>query len=73
MGYFISLSIFVFAVGGKISPYVNKVKNPSKGFFKGMIALAGMVIVCAILGTISMEMMFNVADINTNFNSSFRN
>ena len=32
--YFTSLSILVFAVGGceKISPYVNKVENPSKGF-----------------------------------------
>ncbi|MBQ1639647.1 MAG: amino acid permease, partial [Lachnospiraceae bacterium] len=31
--YFTSLSILVFAVGGceKISPYVNKVENPSKG------------------------------------------
>ena len=42
VGYFTSLSILVFAVGGceKISPYVNKVKDPSKGFPKGMIALA---------------------------------
>lgn len=64
--YFTSLSILVFAVGGceKISPYVNKVENPSKGFPKGMIALAIMVIICAILGTISMGMMFNVAEIN---------
>ena len=32
--YLTSLSILVFAVGGceKISPYVNKVENPSKGF-----------------------------------------
>ncbi len=45
--YFSSLSILVFAVGGceKISPYVNKVENPSKGFPKGMIALAVMVMV----------------------------
>ena len=54
VGYFTSLSILVFAVGGceKISPYVNKVENPSKGFPKGMIALAIMVAVCAILGTL---------------------
>ncbi len=64
--YFTSLSILVFAVGGceKISPYVNKVENPSKGFPKGMIALAIMVMVCAILGTIAMGMMFDPAVIN---------
>lgn len=64
--YFTSLSILVFAVGGceKISPYVNKVKDPSKGFPKGMIALAIMVVVCAILGTIAMGMMFDPAIIN---------
>lgn len=59
--YFTSISILVFAVGGceKISPYVNKMDNPSKGFPKGMIALAIMVAVCAILGTISLGMMFD--------------
>lgn len=57
--YFTSLSILVFAVGGceKISPYVNKVNNPGKDFPKGMISLAIMVMVCAILGTIAMGMM----------------
>ena len=61
MEYFTSLSILVFAVGGceKISPYVNKVENPSKGFPKGMIALAIMVVVCAMLGTIAMGMMLD--------------
>lgn len=64
--YFTSLSILVFAVGGceKISPYVNKVENPSKGFPKGMIALAGMVVTCAILGTIAMGRMFDPTVIN---------
>lgn len=58
--YFTSLSILVFAVGGceKISPYVNKVKDPGKDFPKGMIALAIMVMICAILGTIALGMMF---------------
>ena len=48
--YFTSLSILVFAVGGceKISPYVNKVKDPSKNFPKAMMALAIMVMVSAI-------------------------
>ncbi len=66
MGYFTSLSILVFAVGGceKISPYVNKVKNPEKGFPKGMIALAIMVVTCAMLGTAAMGMMFDPAEIN---------
>lgn len=60
--YFTSLSILVFAVGGceKISPYVNKVENASKGFPKAMIAVAIMVAVCAFLGTIAMGMMFPV-------------
>lgn len=71
MGYFTSLSILVFAVGGceKISPYVNKVESPSKGFPKGMIALAIMVMVCAILGTVAMGMMFDPADIAANFDA----
>lgn len=61
MKFFTSLSILVFAVGGceKISPYVNKVKDPEKGFSRGMIALAVMVAICAILGTISLGMMFD--------------
>ena len=71
MKYFTSLSILVFAVGGceKISPYVNKVKDPSKGFPKAMITLAIMVMVCAILGTIAMGMMFDPVAINEDFNA----
>ncbi len=59
--FFTSISILVFAVGGceKISPYVNQMKDPAKGFSKGMIALAVMVAVTAILGTISLGMMFD--------------
>lgn len=66
LNYFTSLGILVFAVGGceKISPYVNKVKDPARGFPKGMIALAIMVMVCAILGTIAMGMMFDVELVN---------
>lgn len=58
--FFTSLSILVFAVGEceKISPYVNEMKE-SSGFSKGMIALAIMVAVCAILGTVSLGMMFD--------------
>lgn len=74
IGYFTSLSILVFAVGGceKISPYVNKVENPSKGFPKGIIAMAAMVVVCAILGTIAMGKMYDPSIINSSeetFNS----
>ncbi|MBM6772454.1 amino acid permease [Ligilactobacillus agilis] len=75
VNYFTSLSILVFAVGGceKISPYVNKMKHPSKDFPKGMIALAIMVMVCAILGTIAMGMMFNPKDIDASFDSYVSN
>ena len=59
--YLTTLSMLVFAVGGceKIAPYVNNTKNPSKNFPKGMLILAGMVAVCALLGSIAMGMMFN--------------
>lgn len=69
--YFTSLSILVFAVGGceKISPYVNKVENPSKGFPRGMITLAVMVVTCAILGTLAMSRMFDPAVINASAES----
>ena len=69
--YFSSLSILVFAVGGceKISPYVNKVEDPAKGFPKSMIFAAIMVIVCAIFGTIAMGMMFDPAVINESTDS----
>lgn len=70
--FFSGLSILVFAVGGceKISPYVNKTKDPARDFSRGMIALAIMVAVTAILGTIAMGMMFDSneipADLMTN-------
>ena len=54
----------------------NKVENPSKGFPKGMIALAIMVMVCAILGTFAMGMMFDPTVINASpesFNSYVSN
>ncbi len=75
VGYITSLSILVFAVGGceKVSPYVNKVEDPSHGFPKGMIALAVMVAVCAILGTIAMGRMFDPEEINANFNAYVAN
>lgn len=60
-----SLSILIFAVGGceKISPYVNKMREPGKDFPRGMIALAIMVAISAILGTAAMGMMFDSANI----------
>ncbi|MDZ7548475.1 amino acid permease, partial [Clostridium perfringens] len=63
--YFTTLSMLVFAVGGaeKISPYVHNMKNPSKEFPKGMIVLAGMVAVSALLGSIAMSMMFDANNI----------
>lgn len=70
--FFLNLSILVFAVGGceRISPYVNKMRDPSRDFARGMITLAIMVTVCAVLGTIALGMMFDSshipADLMTN-------
>ncbi|KRM78929.1 amino acid permease [Lapidilactobacillus dextrinicus DSM 20335] len=63
--YFTTISMLVFAVGGaeKISPYVNKTKNPAKNFPKGMIALAIMVAVSAIMGSFAMGMIFDAKHI----------
>jgi amino acid transporter len=59
--YFTTIAMLVFAVGGaeKLSPYVNNTENPDKEFPKGMIILAIMVAVSAILGSIAMGMMFD--------------
>jgi amino acid transporter len=63
--YFTTISMLVFAVGGaeKISPYVNKTKNPAKEFPLGMILLAIMVAVSAILGSFAMGMIFDAQHI----------
>lgn len=63
--YFTTISMLVFAVGGseKISPYVNSMQNPSKDFPKGMIALAIMVAICALLGSFAMALMFDANNI----------
>ncbi len=73
--YFTSLSILVFGVGGceKISPYVNKVKDPSRSFPKAMILLATMVIISAILGTVAVAMMFSTKEINADLNNYISN
>ena len=75
LSYLSSLSILVFAVGGveKISPYVNKVEDPTKGFPKGIIAMTVMIVVSAILGTVAMGMMFDPAAIQADFNSYVAN
>lgn len=59
--YFTTISMLVFAVGGaeKISPYVNKTRNPSKEFPLGMILLAIMVALSAVLGSFAMGMIFD--------------
>ncbi|MDR5586979.1 MULTISPECIES: amino acid permease [Clostridium] len=63
--YFTTLSMLVFAVGGaeKISPYVNNTKNSKKEFPRGMIVLAIMVTISAILGSIAMAIMFDANNI----------
>ena len=75
LSYLSSLSILIFAVGGveKISPYVNKVEDPAKGFPKGIIAMTVMIVVSAILGTVAMGMMFDPATIRSDFNSYVAN
>lgn len=63
--YFTTLSMLVFAVGGaeKISPYVNNMNKPSKEFPRGMIVLAAMVAISALLGSMAMGMMFDANNI----------
>lgn len=63
--YFTTISMLVFAVGGceKISPYVKDVENPHKNFPKGMLALAVMVGMSALLGSFAMGIMFNSGNI----------
>ncbi|GGG18580.1 amino acid permease [Paenibacillus aceti] len=63
--YFTTISMLVFAVGGaeKISPYVNNTYNPSKEFPRGMLTLAIMVAICALLGSYAMGLMFNSHEI----------
>ncbi len=64
-----NIAILIFAVGGceKLSPYVNKMNSPSRNFPKGMIMLAVMVAVCAILGSIAMGLMFSGQPLNNEF------
>lgn len=74
--YVTNLSILVFAVGGieKISPYVNKTAgNSARQFPKAIIFTVAMVLVCALLGTVAMGMMFDPAEVNANFNSYVAN
>ncbi|EOU1109387.1 amino acid permease [Clostridium perfringens] len=63
--YFTTIAMLVFSVGGaeKISPYVNNMKDSKKGFSKGMIALAIMVAVTALLGSVAMGMMFDANNV----------
>ena len=63
--YLTTISMLVFAVGGaeKISPYVNNTHNATKEFPRGMLVLAGMVAVSAILGSFAMSMMFDANNI----------
>lgn len=59
-----SASILLLAVGGceKIAPYVKSMKNPGKGFPKGMLLLVIMVFITAVLGTIAMNSFYNGMD-----------
>ncbi|MGL6115896.1 MAG: amino acid permease, partial [Cetobacterium sp.] len=59
--YFTTISMLIFAVGGaeKISPYVKDLDHPDRNFPKGMLALAAMVGMSALLGSFAMGIMFN--------------
>lgn len=59
--YLTTISMLVFAVGGieKLSPYVKETENAGKNFPKAMIAVAIMVIVSAIMGSLTMGAMFD--------------
>ncbi|GCF95408.1 transporter [Enterococcus florum] len=61
LGYFATISMLVFAVGGaeKISPYVNSIDRPTKNFPKAMIFMATMIGISAVLGSVAMAMLFN--------------
>ncbi|UQS82110.1 amino acid permease [Bombilactobacillus folatiphilus] len=61
LNYFTTISMLVFAVGGseKIAPYVNKTHNSGKEFPLGMICLAVMVTISAILGSFALGLIFN--------------
>lgn len=74
LGYFTTIAMLVFAVGGaeKISPYVNNMKDRRKGFSRGMIALAVMVAVSALLGSIAMGMMFDATALDAKATSELK-
>ncbi len=59
--YLTTISMLVFAVGGieKLSPYVKETENAGKNFPKAMIAVAIMVIISAIAGSLTMGAMFD--------------
>ncbi|MEL4358662.1 MULTISPECIES: APC family permease [unclassified Luteococcus] len=74
LGYFTTIAMLVFAVGGaeKISPYVNNMVDQKRGFSRGMIALAGMVAVSALLGSIAMGMMFDATQFDAKAVANFK-
>lgn len=67
--YLTSLSVLIFAVGGceKISPYVNKTKDPGKGFPRGIIFMTSMVVLAALLGTFALGLMFDPTNPDKDF------
>ena len=65
MSLLVNMSILILAVGGceKIAPYVKSMKDPGKGFPKGMIILVIMVFATAVLGTIAMNSFYDGQEI----------
>lgn len=60
-----NMSILILAVGGceKFAPYVKSMKDPGKGFPKGMILLVIMVFATAVLGTFAMNSFYDGQEI----------
>lgn len=58
----VNLSILIFAVGGaeKLSPYVNRMKNPGRDFGKSMIILVILVSICILFGTVVLSYVFDI-------------
>lgn len=67
--FFTSISILLLAVGGceMVAPYANSMRDKKRGFSKGMITVAMMVMICAVLGTVALGMVVGHEEIPGDF------
>ena len=65
MSLLANMSILILAVGGceKFSPYVSSMKDPGKGFPRGMLMLVIMAFATAVLGTFAMNAFYDGQEI----------